>query len=100
MPPCGVAQFARVLTIWRLLRASLHRGALPDSMMLASSTGCHGRRVSELAALKQADTLSPPLSPMLGAEQREIKPEQSQQGFPDGLDSLRHQMIGLISVGL
>jgi len=28
--------------------------------------------VSELAALKQADTLSPPLSPMLGAGQRGI----------------------------
>ncbi|MDJ0803336.1 MAG: hypothetical protein QNI97_10715 [Desulfobacterales bacterium] len=71
MPPCGVAQLARVLTIWRLLRASLHRGALPDSMMLASSIGYHVRRLSELASLKQADKLFPISSPMLGAGQRE-----------------------------
>jgi hypothetical protein len=30
-----------------------------------------GRRVSELASLRQADTLFPPPSPMLGAGQRE-----------------------------
>jgi len=59
-------------------------GALPDSTMLAASTGCFGRRVSELASLKpacgepsadkQADTLFPTSSPMLGAGQREFKP--------------------------
>ncbi len=31
---------------------------------------CQGRRVSELASLRQADTLYPPLPPMLGAGQR------------------------------
>jgi hypothetical protein len=32
-----------------------------------------GRRVSELASLKQADTLFPPPPPMLGAGQRELQ---------------------------
>ncbi len=49
--------------------------ALPDSMMLASTSGCQGRSVSELASLRQADTLFPPLSPMLGAGQRGAQTE-------------------------
>jgi hypothetical protein len=39
-------------------------------MMLASASGCQSRHVSELASLKQADTLYPILTPMLGAGQR------------------------------
>ena len=80
VPRCGIPhrllyvevspRFARVLTIWRLLCVSHHWVALPDSMMLASSPGSYDRRARKLAALKQADTLYPSQSPMLGAGQR------------------------------
>ncbi len=37
-PPGGVAKFARVLTIGRLLRDSLHSDDLPDGMMLGKKS--------------------------------------------------------------
>ena len=77
MPPCGVVprcgisqrlfyvavspQLARVLTIGRLLRASLPWGALPDSMMLASSSGFSvGARGNSLRSDKSARLSRPP----------------------------------------
>ena len=71
MPPYGVATLVRVLTIIRLLRASLHWGALPDSMMLASLTGLCGRRARKLASLKQVRALIPSDASMLGEGQRD-----------------------------
>ena len=60
MPPYSVTRFARVLTIWRLLRVSLYRGALSVSMMLAALPGLQVRRASELAGAqtgRRADSI-------------------------------------------
>jgi hypothetical protein len=54
--------------------------ALPDSTMLAASTGCCGRSTRKLArrslgygGLRQSARFDPAASPMLGAGQREIQ---------------------------
>jgi hypothetical protein len=54
-----------------LLRVSLIWDALPDSMMLASSSGLPGRRARKRASLKQVHALNPTAASMLGAGQRD-----------------------------
>ncbi|MDJ0809591.1 MAG: hypothetical protein QNJ01_05780 [Desulfobacterales bacterium] len=55
--------------------------ALPDSMMLASTSGCCERVSRERAALKQAREPNPLDTSMLGAGQREVRKPKDTNRF-------------------